>query len=177
MRKTAGLLIAFALLIPVGIMAAAPSGAAAGAGCKAITGVATFKPALPVITSKATVNTTVTIVSHLTGCTGPGGASGVATSTTKLTKANCLNVTQSLSASKPATQSVKWVKGQTSTATASLKPNGKSLQSTLVSSTTAGLYKGTKLTGTLQGSLVGGACTAKPMTTFPFKSIGKLVAS
>jgi hypothetical protein len=174
MRKAVGLLIAMSTLIPAGMIAATPAGAAAGPGCKAITGVATLKPGLPA--GKTTVNTTVSIVSHLTGCSGAGGASATATSTTKLTKVNCANFSKAQGASKPATQHIVWAKGQTSTASASLKSKG-GLSSTLTSITTAGLYKGTKLTGTLVGTLVGGGCVSKPLSTLDFKSTGKLVYS
>ena len=50
MRKFAGVCLAAAMLLPVGLIAASPSGAAAAKPtCKTATGTATFSPALPKI--------------------------------------------------------------------------------------------------------------------------------
>lgn len=175
MRKAAGLLLAVSLLVSVGVLGAGSVGAATNGACTSISGSATFTPPLPILTSKATVTTTVKIVSNLSGCSGPGGASGVATSTTKLTQENCSAFSNPKTASKPATQNIVWATKKTSVASATLKPNGKLLQSTLSSTITSGLYKGSHTTATLLGTLLNGGCVSKPLAKLTFKSIGKVV--
>ncbi len=96
MRKTAGVLCAMALLIPAGVSAAAPAGAA-GASCTKITGSATFSPALPITKSKVTAKPTITTSSTISGCTGGGVKSGTTTLKTKSTVGlNCANVASAI---------------------------------------------------------------------------------
>ena len=73
MRKAAGLLCALSLLVPVGIVVTGSAGAATPTTqCKTLTGKQTYTPALPVITSSATVNTKVRLSS--VGIASPGAS-------------------------------------------------------------------------------------------------------
>src|ERR1700722_6058813 len=78
MRKALGLLFTMSLLIPVGVLAGAPAGAAAAKGptCKTFTATLTTSPPLPIITSSAKVNATVKTTGKLGGCSG-GPVAGV----------------------------------------------------------------------------------------------------
>src|SRR4051794_3791744 len=91
MRKFAGVLVAGALLVPATLLAAPGGAAAAKPTCTKLTGVATFKPALPKLASTKKVKPTITITgAKLSGCTGGGVTGGIVKSTLKFGNAsNC----------------------------------------------------------------------------------------
>ena len=110
MRKVGGVLLAVAMLLPVGLIAS-PAGAAAVLTCTKITGKATF---VPPVTPTASVTHKVTSKSTLSGCSGTKGiTTGVATFSSTTPKFNCA---QLLTNKKPlkATVTVKWNNGQVS---------------------------------------------------------------
>ncbi|MGO9876298.1 MAG: hypothetical protein ACLPVY_21195 [Acidimicrobiia bacterium] len=181
MRRAAGLMFAMALLIPAGV-SAAPAAGAAGASCTKITGTATFSPALPVTTSKLTVKPTITTSSTISGCTGGGVKSGTTTQKTKSTVGlNCANVATAIAKSPPSTETEIWNTKAKSTVLVSLSAvKGSTTESKLTSKVTAGLFKGTTTTATLEltGALPKkGACSTAALNAILFGSVGKIVTT
>lgn len=110
MRKVGGVLLAVAMVLPIGLVAS-PAGAAAVLTCTKLTGTATFTP--PV---SPTVSATHKIVSHSTisGCTGTKGiSSGKVTFTSTSIKENC-KILLANKKSSTATVTVKWNNGKVS---------------------------------------------------------------
>ncbi len=92
MRKVAGILIAAAMLLPVGVIAAEPAGSVViPLTCTKLTGTVTWLPGVP-LASKPAAASAITLKASLLGCTGTKGiTSGVITLPTipKGKPANC----------------------------------------------------------------------------------------
>jgi hypothetical protein len=144
-------LLVGALAIPVGLLVAAPGGAAAPttATCKTLTGTATFTPPLPAVKS-AKAKVTINIkAAKLAGCTGAGGASGALTFTaTEKTAGNC--ITLAIGGSVTGKETIAWANKTTSTATAiTLKTTKVVTTSTLNGKIATGTLKGKTQTGAI----------------------------
>jgi hypothetical protein len=184
MRKAAGLLCALSLLIPVGVIASSVAGAAASptTQCKTLSGKQTYSPALPVITSKATVNTTIASTSKLGGCVGGGVTSGVATSKSTMKNDNCALFAKNFGKPTKGTASIKWSNGKTSTVATTLTSKSKAGTSpviaVLVSKFTAGLFAGHTSTVTLKATGNAGAktCISAGLSFFTFVNSGPIVS-
>jgi len=168
MRKLAGVLVAVALVVPAGIMAAAPAGAAGGITCKTSAGTATFAPALPPIGSKTLVKGTLNAAGTVGKCTGsPGVTSGKTkfTSPKGKTGANCTTLASPDPKSKGTvgTIVITWNNKQTSTAKVfTIKQVSKKdpTHATTTGKITAGLFVGMSISGTVKYTLPKGACSA-----------------
>ena len=183
MRKVFGLLAALALLVPFGVSAAAPAGAAGPLPptCKTFAGTETWTPPLPALSSKTTVNSTVKLSATLTGCTGVAGiTSGSSSSTTKITKQNCTTTVAAAGTGAKSTGVVKWNNGKTSTSADVLtlkSPVGVSPATfQLVAKYTAGIGVGHTTTTTISVVLNTGACLKTTLSKATFhatKSVTK----
>jgi hypothetical protein len=184
MRKAAGLLCALSLLVPMGMMAASSAGAAASATtqCKTLSGKQTYTPALPVITSSATVNSTVASTSKLGGCVGGGVTSGTATAKSSLKAYNCKQFAANLGKPTKGTATIKWSNGKTSTVATTLtsksKPGTSPVIAVLVSKFTAGLFVGHSSTVTLKatGNAGKNTCITAGLSFFTFVNSGPIVS-
>jgi hypothetical protein len=174
MRKALGLLFAASLLVPVGIIATSPAGAAAKLPtCKKLSGVQTYTPGLPKIGDPKKVNSTTKATATISGCTGGGVTGGKSTSTPGKYKGNCTTL---LSAKKGTvthgTSTITWSNNKKSTVATTLtslsNPGSASPQLKLVSKFTAGQFKGTTSTTTIKATAPAGSCTKKPLTKFNF---------
>ena len=178
MRKGWGLLVALALLVPVGMTAAAPAGAAGG-GCTKISGFVGFSPGLPIIGSKATVTPTITLSNVISGCTGSGVKSATSTVKAKSTVGlNCANAASVLAKASIGKTIEVWNTKATSTVTGTLGPvKGHTDELKLTSKVTAGLFKGTTTIATLKlaALLPAGACAKQPLAKLTFASTGKII--
>ena len=161
MKKILGLMTAMALLVPVGIVAAGPGGAAAaGTTCKGASGKITLKPGL---TAKAAVQT-ISINLPITGCTG-GGVKSASFKGSLVTKA--ISTTSILKSAAPLklTSVITWDTKTTSNlvANSSTKIVGKIINSTVTGKISKGTFAGltftSKQTVTL-GPLTGGKITS-----------------
>jgi hypothetical protein len=180
MRKVGGLLLAAALMLPVGIIAASPAGAAGGTVCKTAAGTATFAPALPIFTSKAKVKGTLSAKGTIGGCAG----GGVTKATTKFTSpksktgANCTTLSKPDPKGKGTIGSftITWGPGKTSTAkTFTILQTKNPVQATTKGKITAGLFVGKSITGKVQYALPKNACSKTPLKTVTYKNIGTFV--
>jgi hypothetical protein len=176
MRKFAGVCLAVAMLLPVGLIASAPAGAAVkGATCTKLTGTATLKPGLSNTTAKNKPAITIKNA-KLTGCTG-GVTSGTLSASLKYTIAqNCIGQIKGTSSGITGTAKIVW--NDKSTSTLSLKLVGvtkKPTQTTIPGTVTAGAFKGSKSSGTINYTLGTGQCASKPFTSATFKNVTKIV--
>jgi hypothetical protein len=175
MRKFAGLLVAAALIVPAGIIAAAPAGAVAGASCKTLTGTATLKPGL---SNTAAKNKPVITIKNakLGGCTG-GVTSGLLSATLKFgTANNCAGLAQGKSSNISGTSKVVWNNNTTSTLALKLVGvTGKPTQLKITGTVTVGKFKGSNASGTTEFKLPPGQCGTKPLTSPTFKQVTKIV--
>ncbi len=176
MRKFAGAFVAAALLLPAGLIAT-PAGAAPvkGTTCTKLAGTATLKPGLSNTTAKN--KPTITIKNaKLTGCNN-GVKTGTLSATLKYGLAqNCIGQAQGKSSGIKGTAKIVW--NDKSTSTLSLKlvgVTGKPTQTTIPGTVTAGKFKGSKSTGTIEYKLGAGQCGAKPFTSATFTSKTKIV--
>jgi hypothetical protein len=176
MRKVGGVLLAVAMVLPVGL-AASPAGAAGGTTCKANTGVSTFKPALPIQKSKATVNSTTTGTGKITGCTGGGVTGGTFKSVFKYAAYNCAKLLSYNPTPRVGTITTTWSNHQTSTGSLTLHAIKGNLTKVNVTGTIAsGQFKGLKLTTSFTFGLVTkGGCVTAPLATVSIKSASLIV--
>src|SRR5204863_8426198 len=123
--------------------------------CKSLQGTQTFNPGLPKSSSSVLVKPLVTTKLTVTGCVGGGITSGKSSGAQKATTAtNCKKLFADAAAhkaAKPTTGKIIWSNGQTSTTSNVLtvtgtSPDLKTLTAKLVSTYTAGLGKGKKVT-------------------------------
>jgi hypothetical protein len=175
MRKFAGVCLAAAMLVPVGLIAAAPAGAAAPkTTCKTASGTATFKPALPALGSKVTVKPTITVTGTLSGCTGGGVKSAKISAVLKQAIAgNCTTLLKGATANIAGSETLTWDTKATSTVKV-LKlagVTGKPTQTNATGAVTSGLFLKAKQTGTLNFTPLTGGCTTKPLSKVSFKQV------
>jgi hypothetical protein len=175
MRKIGVALLAAAFALPVSLMAS-PAGAVAGASCNTFTGTATVKPGLPATAAKVKPVIS-TKNAKLAGCTG-GVTSGLLTGTlTGSVLQNCAGLAKQTNFGLKGTATVVWNTKQTSTISWSLTPGpkGKITTVNLPGTVTAGLFKGSKMTGQVMFTLTKGQCGTAPLTSVPVKQVTKIV--
>ena len=168
MRKLSGVLFAVAMVLPLGIVGAAPAGAAGGTVCASASGSATFNPPLPILTSKATVKGNLVAIGTLGKCVGGGVTSAHTkfTSTKSTTGSNCTTLITFNPKAKPTmgTEVITWNNGKTSTVALQLhQVKGKPTQTTVTGTITAGLFKGSHQTGSLTYKTQTNGCTKVPL--------------
>jgi hypothetical protein len=154
-----------------------PAGAVAGASCKTLTGTAKLSPGLPPLSSKALVKATITIKgAKLSGCTG-GVTSGALSATLKYGIAsNCSTTVAGKTANIKGTATVVWNNKKTSTIALSLVGvTKKPTETTIPGTVTAGMFKGSKSSGTVVYTLAKNNCGTLPFSSATFKSLTKVV--
>jgi len=177
MRKFAGVLLAAAMVLPVGMIATQAGAAAAKPTCKTVTGQASFSPALPALSSKATNKPTITIKgAKLSGCTGGGVTGGTVGATLKFGIANnCTTVLAGASTKTTGTVTIVWNTKATSTAKVTLVGVPKKPTSQTVSGPiTTGLFKGSKISVVTAYTPLKGGCTTAGLALVSFKNVGAL---
>ncbi|MGO9876637.1 MAG: hypothetical protein ACLPVY_22920 [Acidimicrobiia bacterium] len=175
MRKLAGVLLAAAMMLPVGVMVS-PAGAATGTTCKTASGTATFTPPLPKIGSTTKVKPTIKVTGTLGGCTGGGVTGGTISATLKQAVAgNCSSLLAGATANIAGTETITW--NTKATSTVALKLTGvtkKATETTATGPVSAGLFKGTKQAGTLNYTPLSHGCTTAALVKVSFKQITAL---
>lgn len=175
MRRAAAILFALAVMHPLGVIDSSPAGAAGGTTCQAASGSATFKPALPKLGSKVKVAATVKVTGgKLSGCVGGGVTSGVVKLTSKFAKSlNCETLAKQGSTNPTkGTEVITWNNKKTSTISVTLtgvKTSPK--QARIAGTVTAGLFKGSKQSGTVEYIPPKGGCTSKGLSVATFKHV------
>jgi hypothetical protein len=179
MRKVAGVLLTAAMVLPVGLMAA-PAGAVGGTSCKTAVGSATFTPALPKLSSKTTVLSTIKSTgAKIGGCVGGSVTSATATITAKFSKpGNCTTLATAKTAS-PTKGTGTWTWNNKKTSTIALTLTGgtgaTATHAKLAGTVTAGLFKGSKLSGSVIYAIPSGACKTTALSKVTFKQLTPLV--
>jgi hypothetical protein len=179
MRKFSGLLLAAALLLPAGVIAASPAGAVAKTPtCKKLAGTATFKPAVPKIGSTKKVKTTVGIKNaKLTGCTGGGVTAGAVTASLKFgIAANCSSLLAGAATKTAGKVTIVWNTKKTSTVGKAtlVGVTGKPTQSTVSGKITAGLFVGKKVSVVTNYKIPTGGCTTADLSKVTFTNLKAL---
>jgi hypothetical protein len=178
MRKVAGVLVAAAMMLPVGLVATHAGAAAATPTCKTLAGTATFSPAVPKVGSTTKVKTTVGIkAAKLGGCTGGGVTGGTVNATLKFgLAANCSSLLKGDSTNTTGTVSIVWNTKATSTvAKATLVGvTGHPTQSTVSGPISAGLFKGKKVSVVTNYKLPTGGCTSADLAKVTFTALKPL---
>jgi hypothetical protein len=184
MRVPMKFLMAAALVVPTGFVAASASSAVAAGGttCAHSSGVATFKPALPIVGSSKTVKPTITVKNgKLTGCTGGGVKSGKFTVAAKFNDAtNCEILLSGASSPHPPTGTITttWNTGDKSVAKVTLHPvAGQATQTHITGKITSGLFKGSNIDSTIQFAPKSGDCTSTPLKSVTFSEVTPLTIS
>ena len=175
MRKFAGVCLAAAMLLPMGLIAAAPAGAAAPkTTCSKASGTATFKPPLPALTSTAVVKPVITVTGTLTGCKGGGVTSAKIKAVLKQAIAgNCTTLLKGATANISGSETLTWNTKATSTVK-TLKlagVKGNATQTNATGAVTAGLFLKAKQTGTLAFTPLNKGCTGAPLAKVSFKQV------
>src|ERR1700690_3123810 len=164
MRKVSGLLIAMALLIPIGVTVAGPAGSAVkGPTCTKFSAKGTYTPPLPKIGVKTLINSVNKSTATLGGCTGGGVTSATIVSSFKY-KGNCstfAGLSKGGVVSSPSTK-FTWSNGKTSSALTTTKALSKpGVQPAVIQLTTKitlGQFAGTTSVGKALGTAAKGAC-------------------
>ncbi len=178
MRKVLGLVVAAALMVPAASYLSSSAGAAGGTSCASGKGSATFTPALPDLSSKVKVKDVLKSSGTVAGCSGTvksGTLTGVAPASTG---SNCLSIATPTTTPTKITLTVKWNTGATTTIAAQLKqiPKTPVTTQTVSGTVTAGLFKGSKLTGKFTYKLPAGACSkGHPLAKLTYTNVGATV--
>jgi len=178
MRKVSRLLIAVALLLPVGITVAGPAGSAVkGPTCTKFSAKGTYTPPLPKIGVTTLINSVNKSTATLSGCTG-GGVTGATIVSSFKYKGNCstfAGLSKGGVVSSPSTK-FTWSNHQTSTALTTTKALSKpGVQPAVIQLTTkitSGLFAGTTSTGKVLGTAAKGACITTTLGAFNLKGTG-----
>ncbi len=104
MRKYFGLLFAASMMLPVGVITAAPAAAASAPTCGKAAGSANFKPGLPPIGDSTKVKSKLTSKGTVSGCKGVKGIKSGKTTfkqTSKSTGANCTTLATPKKSTRP----------------------------------------------------------------------------
>jgi len=163
MRSFVRFMMAIALLAPVGVLTAAPAGAAAGTVCAKQNGTATISPG---ITPRA-ANVTISVKETLSACKGDGVTSGTEVASIASKAATCNGLVRQGAKTGPFTGKITWNNKKTSTISLTTVSNG--LNATVTGSVTAGLFAGQKITTAIQYSLSQGTCNTSPLTALAIK--------
>ena len=178
MRKVAGILLAAAMTLPVGLIATHAGAAAATPTCKTLAGTATFSPAIPKIGATTKVKPTITIKgAKLAGCAGGGVTGGTVGASLKFgLAANCASLLKGDSTKTAGTVSIVWnTKASSTVAKATLVGvTGHPTQSTVSGVISAGLFKGKKVSVVTNYKLPTGGCTAAPLAKVTFTALKPL---
>jgi hypothetical protein len=163
------------MLLPVGLIAAAPAGAAATkTTCSKASGTATFKPALPALSSTAKVKPTITVTGTLSGCKGGGVTSAKIAALLKQGIAgNCTTLLSGATANIAGSETLTWNTKAKSTVK-TLKLAGvtkKPTQTNATGTVSTGLFLKAKQTGTLNFKPLAGGCTTAPLSKVSFTNV------
>jgi len=168
MRKTFGLLCAVAMMLPIGIIAAAPAGAATVTQCGKAAGTATFKPPLPKLSSNTKVKSKLTSTGTVSGCVGGGVTKGTTkfTQTSASTPANCQTLVSPTASSAPTkgTLTITWAPGKVSTAAGFAIKQTDATHATTKGKITSGQFKGKSINGMVEFTPESGGCTSKDLS-------------
>jgi hypothetical protein len=139
-------------------------------------GTVTYSPALPKLSSTTLVNDALTLSGSVGGCTGGGVTSGTLEATSRPSKgSNCKTFATNGTTPTAATFTITWNTHQTSTIALEIQPQkGRPTQPTLNGKVTAGLFKGTQETATVDYRLGAGECTSLDLSTLDFRQVGTL---
>jgi hypothetical protein len=167
MRKSLGLLFATSLLIPVGVLAAAPAGSAAAKGptCKTFTASVSVSPPLPKLGLKNVVTASVKTTGKIGGCTGGpvAGVTSAAVATSYKYTGNCNTlVTGKGGKTVLGPSTLTWNNAKTSTisttTTQTSKVGATPIILKLVTKVTKGQYSGTTAISTVKETAPAGTC-------------------
>ncbi|MGO9876503.1 MAG: hypothetical protein ACLPVY_22230 [Acidimicrobiia bacterium] len=163
MRKAAGLLFAMGLLIPAGVLAAAPAGSAvAGPTCNTFTASVTVTPPLPRLGESLSVIATVRSIGKIGGCKGDGVSYAAFTDSYKY-RGNCTTfVTGKGGVTTPGPSSLSWSNGKASVATTTAalvsKVGVTPVILKITSKITKGQFVGTTASGNVKATSPAGTC-------------------
>jgi len=178
MRKTSGVLLAVAMLLPLGIWGAAPAGAAAGTVCSTTAGTVTWTPPLPV--KAPGVKTKISATGTFGKCTG-AVASAHTTLVTPLgkTASSCASTLKySTGAETTGTLTVTWNKGAKSVIPVSIfKVKGKPTQALVTGKVKTGQFAGLTSKGTVSYTPKVGNCVTTALKTASYVQVGALKIS
>jgi hypothetical protein len=173
MRKSVGIFFfVFVLLAPVGVLSAAPAGAASGTTCKSMGGSGMFSPTLPRLGSSAKVKSVLNATGSISGCTGSVSSGSVRFVSARSGAENCKTLGVPPTAPIKGTEVITWNSGATSTIAFKFADVAASPVTTqaLTGTVTAGLFKGLHQKGKLMYSPVGGGCTSIGLSRISYSS-------
>ncbi|HEX4491561.1 MAG TPA: hypothetical protein VH914_10180 [Acidimicrobiia bacterium] len=185
MRASTKWWLTIAFVVPMVITVGGTASRAAAAGgttCSSSSGTATFKPPLPVFHSKQKVEPAVTVKGAKSGgCKGGGVTSGTFSSTSKFhADTNCDIFVAGKSSPHPPTGTLttKWNTGKTSTTTVTLNAMlGQPTKLRVKGKVTTGVFKGMKLSATIEFAPKPRDCVSAPLASVAFRLVGKLQIS
>jgi hypothetical protein len=168
MRKTFGVFCAVAMMLPIGIIAAAPAGAVTVTQCGVAKGTAYFKPPLPKLGSSTKVKSKLTSTGTVSLCKGGGVTKGTTkfSQTSASTGANCTTLVQPKATDKPTVGvlTTTWNTGKVSTAKSTAIKQTDATHATITGKITSGLFLGKTVKGTVEFTPESGGCTSKNLS-------------
>jgi hypothetical protein len=184
MRYGVRLLVATALIVPFGLVAAHGAGAAAaGTKCKVVKGTATFNPALPKLGAGTTVKPKITLSdSSASKCKGGGVKSAVLTGTQKFHDKTSCDILLGGGPPGPhpptGTITAKWDTGDSSKINVTLNPVPDEATKTHITGTVAsGPFAGLTLDSTVSFAPKTGDCVSTDLSQVTFTQDSPLVIS
>jgi hypothetical protein len=168
MRRSLGLLAAFAMLLSLGALMASPAAAAGGTTCRSITADAEFSPPLPIFSKQVKIASTVTFAGTVGSCSGGTVKSGTFTGTYRIKAGNCTTLLAYTATPIAMNITTTWNTNKTSTAAIQLHAiKADPSKRTLTGAVTAGLFKGSRTSATFTIALL----TKKGCLVTPLKEL------
>jgi hypothetical protein len=169
-RNAASILFASTLALTSGLATAPPAGAAGGTSCTIVSGVARFKPGLPMRGDKTKVKPTITIKGgHIGDCSGGGVKSGLFDASLKAKVAgNCNTFSKHADMKIAGTVKITWNTKATSSVAVTLTPVRFPgfIRMQLTGDVTTHKFHGSTLDSMLNFN--GGGCAKHAMTSVKF---------
>lgn len=183
MRHAFKFLMATALVLPFGLVAAQGAGAAVGTNCAHSAGVATFDPAIPKLGSTTTVKPTIKLSQSKTrGCVGGGVKSARLVGKQRFhDPTNCeILLGGGPPGPHPPTGKItfKWNTGAISVATVTLNAvSGEATQTHITGTIASGLFVGLHVDQTVSFAPLTGDCVSTDLSQVTFAEVTHLVIS
>ena len=177
MRKVLGVFLAVAMLAPIGVIGAAPAGAAAsGTTCKSFGGTGSFTPSLPKLGTTGKVKAVLTASGSMSGCSGTVSSGSFKFVSSKSAAENCKTLATAPTPTIKATGVITWNTKATSTFAIKITevPMSPLTNQVIAGTITAGLFAGRSLKGKLAYAPLNGGCTTTGLAQISFQATGPI---
>lgn len=178
MRKIVGTFFVIAMLLPLGVLSAAPAGAATGTTCKSFSGTGMFSPTVPKLTSTTKVKTVLRASGPVSGCSGSVSGGTIKFVSSLSAAENCKTLGVPPTAPIKGTETITWNDGSSSTIAFKLAeiPGNPVTTQALTGTVTGGVFKGLHQKGKLSYAALplGQGCASTGLSRISYTSTASM---